>query len=362
MSMGLLLLWISLAVIVSHFCSLLETTLFSVRLSALLERRTQGNAGAALLLAIKQERIDDAIAAILILNTLAITVGSTLAGAQAARLFGEARVGWLSATLTVLLLVVSEIIPKSLAARYAGRLSGFVGHALSALMTVTTPALVLTRTLIRLLARRPRERLTRREFALLVDAAPREGAISLAESALIENLIYSRDVTVQDVMTSASHILMMEADQTVADLLAMPGIDAFSRIPLYRNDRRHVVGYLSHREVLKAHAETSDSRRPLANFLRPIPILRETVPVAKAMEQILQQHEAIALVADRRGEVIGLVTIEDLIEAILGMEITDEAEAVAALRPAVTQSRKRRAERLRRKRREQVPPADAGSD
>jgi CBS domain containing-hemolysin-like protein len=360
--MGLLLLWISLAVIVSHFCSLLETTLFFVRQSALLDRRAQGNAGAARLLAIKRDRIDDAIAAILILNTLAIAVGSTLAGAQAARLFGEARVGWLSAALTVLLLVVSEIIPKSMAARYAARLSGFVGYALSALMTVMAPALVVTRALVHLLARHPRERFTRREFTLLVDAAPREGAISLAESALIENLIYSREVAVREVMTPAPHILMMEAERTVADLLADPGVDAFSRIPLYRNDRRHVVGYLLHREVLKAYAENNDSRRPLADFLRPIPILRETVPVPKAMEQILQQHEAIALVADQRGEAIGLVTLEDLIEAILGMEITDEAEAVGALRPAVTQSRKRRAERLRRKRREQVPPANDESD
>jgi Mg2+/Co2+ transporter CorB len=271
--MALLLLWIFLVLVFVHVCSLLETTLFVVRISTLLDRGSQGSQGADRLLDIKQNRIDDAIGAILILNTLASTVGLTLAGAQAAELFGEARVGVLSAALTLLLLIVSEIIPKTMAARYAGSLSGFVGYALSALIAVTAPILVVTRGLIRLLARRPRERLTRRELAILVGRAPHEGAISLAESTFIGSLIYSREVTLKDMMTPASVVFMMDVDQTVEDLLDMPVADAFSRIPLFQSSRHHVIGYLSHREVLKALALDGDRSRKLVSFLRPLPEL-----------------------------------------------------------------------------------------
>lgn len=348
--MGLLLLWIFSAVVFSHFCSLLETTLFSVRISALMERRAAGSKGAKLLLQIKQNRIDDAISAILILNTFAITVGSTLAGAQAAKLFGDKWVGFLSIVLTVLLLVLSEIIPKSMAARYAGSFSGFVGYALSYLMYLMAPILVLTKALIRLIARRPSERLTRREFSLLVDTAPREGAISLAESMLIGSLIYSREVTLKEVMTPSSVIFMMDAEQTVGDLLMQSGADAFSRIPLFQANRQHVIGYVNHRDVLKAFALNNEKTSKLVVFLQPIPKFSETISVVNALEKILQQREAIALVTDKHNELIGLITLEDLLEVILGMQITDEADAIESLRPDVTQLRRHRAERLRHKR------------
>ncbi|WP_298356548.1 CNNM domain-containing protein [Rhodoblastus sp.] len=348
--MTLLLVWTVLAAVSILLCSLLETTLFSVRISTLVDRSSSGSLGAGRLLDIKQSRIDDAIGAILILNTLASTIGLTLAGAQAAKIFGESRVGLFSAALTFVVLIVSEIIPKTMAARYAGSLAGFVGYTLSYLIKIAAPALVIIRSLIRVLARRPRERLTRRELAILVGRAPQEGAISLAESMLIGSLIYSREVTLADVMTPHDMVFMMDAEQTIGDLLASAAADAFSRIPLFSGSRERVVGYVSHREVLKAFALEGDKTRKLASFLRPIPLLPETMLIGGAIEQILQQHEALALVSRKRAGFAGLVTIEDLLEAILGMEITDEAEAVAKLRPAVAESRRRRVARLRRKR------------
>jgi CBS domain containing-hemolysin-like protein len=354
--MALLLFWCLSAIVLSHFCSLLEVTLLTVRPSALLERQAAGSRGAGLLFEIKQHRIDDAISAVLVLNTLAITVGATLAGAQAARLFGEAGVGLVSAVLTALLLVVSEIVPKTLAARYAGKLSGFTGHGLWHLVRVMAPLLVVTRTVIHLLARQPRERLTRRQFAMLVDTAPEEGAISLAEAALIGSLIYSREVRLKEIMTPWAVVFQMALGQTVADLIAKPGADAFSRIPLFDGDRRQVRGYLSHREVLKAYALDGDRSRPLSAFLRPIPTFAEDETAASAFEGILAHRESVALVTGASGEAVGLVSLEDILEALLGLEITDEPQTVAHLRPAVAQSRRRRNEALRRKRNAQTAP------
>jgi Mg2+/Co2+ transporter CorC len=188
-------------------------------------------------------------------------------------------------------------------------LSGFVGSALFYLIKIAAPALVVVRLFIRVLARRPRERFTRRELAILVGRAQ---------------------------------------------------ADAFSRIPLFRGSRDRVIGYVSHRVVLKAFARNADRRRKLASFLRPLPVLKETAPVGKALEQILQQREAIAIVSGQRDQFVGLIALEGLLEAIFGMQITDEAEAVTNLRPAVAESRRRRGVLLRRKRMQQNPPTDAG--
>jgi len=356
--MELLLFWALLAIVSVHICSWLETVLFSVRISTLVERKSAGSAGAARLLDIKRNRIEDAIGAVLIVNTVASTLGTTLAGAQATKLFGELEVGLLSAALIVLLLIVSEIIPKTLAARYAGAASGFTGFALSYLIRLTGPVLFVTRGLVRLLARRPRERLTRREFAILVGTAPREGAISLAESALIGNLIYSRDVRLGDVMTPRSLIFMLDEKQTVADLLTAPGADAFSRIPLSRGVEREIVGYISHREVLKEFALENDRGRMLASFLRPMPRLPASLSVGAGLEALLHEREAIALVIGRGNAPTGLVALEDLLEALLGMEITDEADAVETQRSAIAQSRRRRNSKLRRRRRRELPSGD----
>ena len=356
--MALLVLWASIAVVFVHICSLLETTLFSVRISTLIDRKAAGSRGAAHLLEIKRDHIEDAIGAVLIVNTVASTLGTTLAGAQATELFGQWQVGLLSAALIVVLLIASEIIPKTLAARYAGALSGFVGYGLLFFIWLTRPALIVTRALISLLARGPQERLSRREFAILVGAAPREGAISLAEASLIGNLIYSRDVTLAHVMTPLSMMFMLDADSTVEHLLAVDAADAFSRIPLFWGTERQIVGYISHRDVLKAFALEQDTTRKLGSFLHPIIRLSVSLQVGKALEQLLHQHDAIAVVVAAGDVPVGLVTLEDLLEALLGMEITDEAAAVESLRPAVTRSRRQRTRELRRQRIRALPPAD----
>ena len=353
--MGLLVFWAFLAVISVALCSILETTLFSVRLSALSERKAAGNRGAARLLDIKSNAIEDAISSILTINTVLQTLGTTLAGAQAARLFGSVQVGLVSAGLMICLLILSEIIPKTMAARYAGALAGFTGHVLWYLVPVMRPIVLITGTLVRFLARRPSERFTRREFALLVGTAPREGALSLAEASLIANLIYSREVTLQDVTTPLPVVFMLSADETEEHLLAAPESDAFSRIPLFRGSRQQIAGYISHREVLKALARNPERTGRLEQFLHPIPRLSSALPVGRALEQLLQQRDSIALVTNEAGIALGIVTLEDLLETLLGMEITDEAEAVEKLRPAIAHSRKHRGLALRRRRASQIP-------
>jgi Mg2+/Co2+ transporter CorB len=252
-----------------------------------------------------------------------------------ARTLGDASVGVVSGALAVLLLVASEIVPKTLAAAHAARLASPVGHSLFHLLRGMAPLLVLTRALTGWLTRGASSRLTRRELATLITTAPQEGAISASESELLAHLIYVDAVSLHEVTTAAAAVFMLNADDRIADLLAAPRADAFSRIPLFRGQRGNVVGCVSNREVLKAYARTLDPSIPLRRFLRPLPSLVRTLPVRKAVEHLLDAHETVALVVDERGATIGLVTLEDLLERFSASRslTSPRASAVCAGRP-----------------------------
>ncbi len=348
--MTLLILFVGFALGVSFLCSLLEAALLSVRLVWLSERRAKGSRGAGLLLELKQNRIDDAISAILILNTVANTLGATLAGAQAARVFGSAWVGVFSGVLTLLILFVSEIIPKTLGAVYAGRLSGFVGWVLYFLTRLMSPALLLSRAITRLLTRGRRPGMSRSELSAVISLATHDGVISPEESQIFGNLLRFNQIQVGDVMTPRTVAFMLPAQASIDELLSQPDAEVFSRIPLYRDHRDNVVGYVLQRDVLRAVAENCERSRPLEAFMRPISFVPELATVEPALRQILEQREPIAMVTDEHGGVAGLVTLEDLTETILGVEIVDESDQVADMRVTAAKLRDERMERLRKRR------------
>jgi CBS domain containing-hemolysin-like protein len=340
-------LYVGLALGVSFLCSLLEAVLLATRNATLSAQKAAGSRGAALLLALKQERVDDAITAILTLNTVANTLGAAMAGAQAARVFDSAWLGLFSGLMTFLVLVCSEIVPKTLGAVYNRRLSATVGWTLHGLTRAMGPVLVVSRLLTRLLTRgRELVSLSRGELAAVIATATRDGAISRDESAMLANLLRFNEIQVEDVMTPRTVAFMMSAGASVADLLAERDAHVFSRIPLYRDSRENVVGYVLLREVLSAVAENGDRSRPLEAFRREITFIPELATVGAALKQILERREPIAVVTDEHGSISGLVTLEDLTETILGVEIVDESDRVPDLRAAAARLRDRRLARL----------------
>ena len=344
-----LVVWISVTIIGTHLCSLLETTLFSARISALLVQKAAGRRGAVKLLAIKQHGINDAIGAILICNTIASTLGSSLAGARMASLFGASKVIYLSIGLTVALLFLSELIPKSLAVRYPGALSGVAGYSLSLIIRILRPFLIITNAVVYVIARRPGERVTRRELDQVIRTAGTDGALTTAESQLMGSVMKSNGLLVADVMTPIEAVFSMNLDQTLEALLRSRSAEAFSRIPLYQSQFGNIQGYLSHRDALKAAAQAADPKTKLSTFMQPIPRVTSDESVENVLKLVLGEHEAIAIVYDPKGTAVGLVTLEDLFEAILGIEITDEAETIVRLRPAVSAHRRSRLNRLRKR-------------
>jgi CBS domain containing-hemolysin-like protein len=347
--MVVLVFWIAIAIVGTHLCSLLETTLFSARVPALLVQKAAGSRGAVKLLSIKRHRINDAIGAVLILNTVANTLGSSFAGAQTAALFGPSKVIYLSVGLTIALLFLSELIPKTIAVRYPGALSAAAGHSLSLIIPVLRPLLIVTNAIVYAIARRPGERVTRRELDQVIRTAGSEGALTTAESQLIGSVMKSSGLLVADVMTPIEAVFSMNADQTLESLLRSRAADAFSRIPLYQNQPDNIQGYLPHRDALKASAQGADTKSKLSLFMQPIPRVTAEESVENVLKFVLGEHEAIAIVYSRQGAAVGLVTLEDLFEAILGVEITDEAETIVRLRPAVSAHRKSRLAKLRKR-------------
>ena len=348
--MGLLLAYVGIALGVSFLCSLLEATLLATRNGNLLQQSNEGNRGAAHLLALKQGRVDDAISAILILNTVSNTLGATMAGAQASRVFGSNWVGVFSGVLTLAILVVSEIIPKTLGATYPKQLAGFCGWTLYGLTRAMAPALLISRALTQLLTRGRSVSISRAEVAAVITTAADQGTLSDQETQMLENLLQFNEVQVEDVMTPHTVVFTMACTATIDDFLADSSADVFSRIPLYDGDQDNIVGYVLKMEVLTALAKGIDRSTPLSQFQRDITFLPELATVGKALAHLLRGHDAIAMVTDEHGKITGIVSLEDLTETALGVEIVDESDRIADMRVLAARLRDQRLRRMRRKR------------
>ena len=354
--MFLLLLWVGLAVGISFLCSLLEAVLLTVRRTALIEARDRGSTGAARLLRFKEERLDDALAAILSLNTIAHTIGASLAGAEAAkvaRAWGWAEhetlaVGIFSAILTLLVLALSEIIPKTVGAVYAVPLSRSVGHVLKALVAMMRPLLFLTRGLTRLFVHSERAKLSRAEVRAFLSMAHGEGALESDEEQWHLNLLRLKEIPVAEIMTPRTVIQMLPESGTVDDLLAAQDSVPFSRLPLYKESPDEVSGYVYQREVLRAVALGAPRETALREYVRPVQFVPSSATIYATLNTLLDRNAHFAMALDEHGGVDGLVSLEDLTEALFGIELVDEADRDTDMREVAQRLRAKRMARVRR--------------
>ena len=347
----MLLVYAGGALAISFFCSLLEATLLSVRVTELMRRSEEGEEGVRQLLLYKEERIEDGIGAILTLNTIAHTIGASLAGAQAARTFSseslpeDVAVAGFSAILTVAVLVATEIIPKTLGTNYASALAPMVGRSIHVLSTLTRPILFVTGFLTRLLSRGEPEGISRGELQALVNMAQSDGAIQHDESRVLTNLLGFDALTVEDVMTPRTVLRMLELDSSIGVVVELDGLAEHTRIPVYKESRDRVQGYVHQRELLRALALGKSRDLPLADFLRSVAVMPESTTLGNALRTFLETRDHMAIVQDDFGGTSGLVTLEDVMETMLGAEIVDESDRVPDLRAFATQLRDQRMER-----------------
>jgi len=327
--MILLLAYLALALFVSFFCSISEAVLLSVR-PAHVEALNRKKHPAAKTLRLLQDNLDRPLAAILTLNTVAHTVGAAGVGAQAAAVFGSEYVGLTSAVLTLLILILSEIIPKTLGAVHWPALAPVVGTLVLWLMRIMAPFVWLSEKLTGLIARSGERALTvsRDEMRAMAEIGAREGVLDDRELAVVSNLMRLHRLKVEDIMTPASVMVSVGGGETVREFFDRHAQTPFSRLPVIGETPHQVTGYVLKSDLLLAQAR-DEFDRTIGEFQRDLMTLRDDLSASAAFDRLTRSKGHLAMVADEYGTLRGLVTMEDVVETLLGLEITDEADTVA---------------------------------
>ena len=343
--MTLLIFYVSLALGVSFLCSVMEAVLLSVTPSFVARTEQDRPRLGARLRKLKAD-IDRPLAAILSLNTIAHTVGAAGAGAQAAAVFGDQFVGVISGVLTLLILVLSEIIPKTLGAVYWRRLTPSVVSLLAPTTLLMWPLVWMAQGLTKILARGGKQAaISREELTALADLGAKEGVVREQESRILKNLFRLETVRVRDIMTPRTVVFALPASQTVGETLAEHPEIRFSRLPIYGDDLDHIHGFvLRHDVLLRAAEDRADMK--LEELVRPIGAVGGQLSLRALFERLMDSRAHIALVVDEYGGTSGIVTLEDLVETLLGLEIVDEADHVQDMQELARQKWRERAARL----------------
>lgn len=343
--MSLLILYVVLAIGVSFLCSIMEAVLLSVTPGYLVSIGRQSPRTAERLRRLK-ENIDEPLAAILSLNTIAHTVGAAGAGAQAARVFGSNWLGLFSALLTLAILFLSEIIPKTIGAVYWKQLAPVVTRLLGWLMIPLKPLVWLSGLASRAISSRHNPvHVSRDEIRALADLGAQQGVLDEDESRIVEALLRFRTLRASDVMTPRTMVFALPADETIGSVLTRHQPLRFSRIPIYRESLDSVIGVVLKDEVLE-RAAAGEVSTTLAELRRELLFIPATVRLSNLLDIFLSSREHVAAVIDEFGGTAGLITLEDVVETLLDLEIVDEVDSVEDLRAAARSKWRRRAEML----------------
>lgn len=326
--MTLLILYLLLAIGVSFFCSIAEAVLLSVRPSYIAVLEKNGNASAEKLKTLHGS-LDQPLSAILTANTIAHTVGAAGVGAQATLVFGNSYLGVTSAILTLLILVFSEIIPKTLGATYWKQLAPVMATLISWLTLILIPFVWLSQILTRFISRSDVSAYTfsRDEMTAMAEIGKEEGVLDVKELKIVTNLMKLRHLSVRDIMTPRPVIFSVSEDMNVQEFFSAFSNRPFSRIPVYGDNFDDIQGYVLKTDLLMAQGN-DDFEKKLVEYKRDFLIVSDKLMASDLYDQLMHEKSHIALVVDEYGAVQGLVTLEDVVETLIGLEIIDESDKV----------------------------------
>jgi len=346
--MTLLILYAVVSIGFSFLCSILEAVLLSITPTFITIKKNEGKQYAITLKKLKDD-INKPLISILTVNTIAHTVGAILVGVQAEKTFGSGNnaVGIVSAIMTLLILVLSEIIPKSIGATYWKELANFSTKAITILMFPlrVTGILWVLELATKLIGKDPHAtNVSREDFHAMADIAQEEGVFQESESKAIKNLIDFRDILVKDIMTPRSVMQSALESLKIIDFYDSNPDMKFSRIPIYDNSVDDITGYILKDELFESIIK-GNGNNTLKTIRRDIVMTERKAQIKPLFDQLIEKHEHIALVVDEYGSVSGLVTQEDIIETLLGLEIVDESDGHEDLQLLARNMWKERAKR-----------------
>lgn len=345
--MELLVLFFVLSVSVSFLCSILEAVLLSVTMSyiCVLEQE-KPSIGAAL--RSHKQNINKSIASVLILNTIANTLGAAAVGAQASILFGNDAVVIVSVVLTFAILFISEIIPKTIGAIYWKQLAPASAVLIKFFIFITYPIILSTLFVTNRISRgkQSSSALTKEELLHSMYLSEDDGLIDEKESDFIENILMLNKIKVGEVLTPRSVVFAIDENMTLKEIIeTQSAIFKFSRIPVYRGSLEDVRGIVLTKTIFKQALE--DDSVTVGSIKKDIFIINENIPVSKALDLFISKKEHMFLVVDNYDQTEGILTLEDCIETVLGVEIMDESDSTADMRELAKM-------RMKQKRKEKI--------
>lgn len=343
--MTLLFVFLFLALFISFLCSIAETVLLNVSITFIKTKEREGHKTVLQLKKYKTD-IDRPLSAILSLNTISHTVGAAGVGAQSVIIFGNAYFGIISAVLTILILVFSEILPKTIGATYWRELALPVTKLISILIFITYPLVILSEYITRVFSKNKKTHtVSREEISALTHLGTVEGVFDEQEGKIIHNLMKLKSIKINDVMTPRTVVLAASENMTLDEFFAQKAFMVYSRIPIYAHQKDHVTGYILKYDVLEKLA-MDEGHLKLKDVKRSILVCYENFSLPKLFDLLISHKEHIALIVDEYGGMEGIATMEDIIETILGLEITDEKDDQIDLQQLAREKWKIRAKNL----------------
>jgi CBS domain containing-hemolysin-like protein len=329
--MTLLITYISLALGVSFICSILEAALLTISPTSVSSAKQNGKRWAVRMEALKGD-IDRPLSVILTLNTIAHTMGAAGAGAQYAKISGNTGEAIFAGLLTLVTLIFTEIIPKTIGARFALPLAGITSLSLVFLIAVMRPIVWCTQLLTKMLTPRGGEldiSTHRDELLAMARIGEESGSIGERESQFVHNLIQLHAMKAWDIMTPRTVIFALPQSTQLVDFVQLIEDKPYTRIPVYQENRDEMLGFVIRGEALLAHLKDTEDSLTLAVVTRPIAVTAENTGLDVLFQRFIAERHQIMLVSDEFGTIVGLVTFEDIIETIFGFEIIDEKDKVA---------------------------------
>lgn len=338
-----LLIYLFIALGVSFLCSILESTLMSTTLSYITMREEEGYKPAIRMRQYKTET-DRPLAAILSLNTIANTIGAAGIGQQATLLFGSKWFGLVSIVVTLLILLFAEIVPKTLGTSYWKHLMGFASRTISVLIVIMYPFVMLIEYITRLFPESEEATVSREEVVALANVGEEEGVIEEDENKIIRNIMRLDDVHAWDVMTPSVVCAIAPEKMTLKEYYDDDRYDHFSRIPVYADKPEFITGYIHRNDALENLTEDKFNMT-LGEIKRQLPMFNEEASIGDIFDQMLKQKSQIAVIIDEYGCFRGILTLEDVIETIFGLEIIDENDEIADMQAYARERWKQRQKR-----------------
>ncbi|MBS3806479.1 MAG: HlyC/CorC family transporter [Bacteroidales bacterium] len=341
-----LLLYLFIALFFSFLCSLLEASLLSITPSFIAAKVNENKSYARTLKRFKEE-VDLPLAAILTLNTFAHTIGAAGVGAQAQEIWGNEYLSLTSAALTIVILIFSEIIPKTLGASFWKKLAPFTARSLVVLIySPLYPFIILSKFITKILNKEKGSAvLSRAEFQAMAEIGVQEGIFRKEESQILMNLMKFNNIVVKSIMTPRTVVVSASEEETVHSFLEAYEKVRVSRIPIYKENIDNITGYVL-KDDLMQHMIEKKWNRKLHALGRNIMVVNEKMPIIRLFYKLIQEKEHIAMVVGEYGEMSGIVTMEDVIETLLGAEIMDELDNVEDMQKQAMKIWERRAKRL----------------